>query len=127
MTDKCPCVCHGGDGPHACACPCRVRDAQPVGQGRKDDAGKLEWSLLPKGSSHAVIRVLMFGAKKYGRENWIQVPEARQRYYDALMRHMDAWWQDPKSKDADTGESHLAHAICCAMFLLYLDTNGGCT
>jgi hypothetical protein len=94
---------------------------RPAIDGRKDDAGKLEWSLLPRLVLRPVVRVLMFGAKKYGRENWRHVPDAQRRYYDAAQRHLEAWWNDPSSRDKDTGESHLAHLVCCALFLMGLE------
>ena len=83
---------------------------------------KPRMSLLPKGVLNAVIRVLEFGASKYAENNWQTVTDARRRYYDAMLRHIDAWWQG-EQKDSETGESHLAHAICCAMFLMWLDNN----
>ena len=91
-------------------------------QGKKLDQNKPRMSLLPKGALSAVIRVLEFGASKYAENNWQTVTDARRRYYDAMLRHIDAWWQG-EQKDSETGESHLAHAICCAMFLMWLDNN----
>lgn len=88
----------------------------------KYDGGKNRYSLLPKGAVNAVVRVLEFGAKKYAVDNWKTVPEAKTRYYDAMQRHIDAWWNG-ESKDPETGESHLAHALCCGMFLWWLDAN----
>ena len=37
-----------------------------------------------------------------------------------MQRHIDAWWQG-EQKDPETGEHHLAHAICCGMFLWWFD------
>ena len=89
-------------------------------QGQKFDKNKPRMSLLPKGALNAVIRVLEFGATKYQVDNWKHVPEAKTRYYDAMQRHIDAWWQG-EQKDPETGEHHLAHAICCGMFLWWFD------
>ena len=89
-------------------------------QGKKLDQNKPRMSLLPKGALNAVIRVLEFGATKYQVDNWKHVPEAKTRYYDAMQRHIDAWWQG-EQKDPETGEHHLAHAICCGMFLWWFD------
>ena len=61
-----------------------------------------------------------FGAAKYGQDNWQRVPEARQRYFDAAMRHLLAWW-DGERLDAESGLPHLAHAGCCILFLLWAD------
>ena len=91
-------------------------------QGKKFDQNKPRMSLLPKGALSAVIRVLEFGATKYQVDGWKHVPDAKTRYYDAMQRHIDAWWQG-EQKDPETGESHLAHAVCCALFLMWLDDN----
>jgi len=65
-----------------------------------------------------VIRVLTNGAKKYDDDNWKLVPNAQNRYYDAFMRHLDAY-RDGEWLDKDDKEPHLAHAICNLFFLLW--------
>lgn len=92
-------------------------------EGRKDDGGKYRHSLVPKGVLKEVIAVLMWGAKKYGDENWKTVSNFKERYYNALRRHIDAWWEDGITNDHETGQHHLAHAICCCLFLIWLDRN----
>jgi hypothetical protein len=89
-------------------------------RGRKDDTGKLMWHLVPLPPMEAVVRVLTNGAARYGENNWMDVPNARARYYDAFMRHLQAWWMGEKL-DPDDGEPHLAHAVCCALFLMHFD------
>lgn len=89
-------------------------------QGQKFDQGKLRWSLLPTGTVQEVIKVLEVGAVKYAANNWQQVPDARTRYFDAIMRHLHAWWQGEKI-DPESGLNHLAHAACSILFLLYFD------
>jgi hypothetical protein len=64
--------------------------------------------------------VLEAGAVKYDVENWKVVPDARTRYYDAMNRHIEAWWGGQKH-DPETDIHHLAHAVCCALFLMWLD------
>ena len=88
--------------------------------GEKFDNGKLRFSLLPKGVLNKVITVLEIGAKKYQEENWQHVEGAKTRYFDALHRHVDAWWSGERN-DPETGQHHLAHAVCCAMFLMWFD------
>jgi hypothetical protein len=88
--------------------------------GVKYDNNKLRWSLVPEGVMDEVIQVLEYGAKKYAPDNWKHVPQATTRYYDAAMRHINAWWQG-EGFDAETKRSHLAHAICCLMFLQWLE------
>lgn len=90
-------------------------------EGKKFDVEKPRFSLIPQGVITPVVNVLEFGAQKYSEGNWKLVPNARTRYFDAAHRHLDAWWKGD-SLDLETGESHLAHAICCLMFLLALDS-----
>ncbi len=90
--------------------------------GKKFDNDKLRWSLLPVGTIPVILEVLELGARKYGFENFKLVENARQRYYDALMRHIDAWWTGEKV-DSESGKTHLAHAACCILFLLWFELN----
>ena len=99
-----------------------------IEQGRKDDSAKIRYSLLPVGTVNQVVQVLEYGAStKYEINNWQKVPSARTRYYDAAMRHIDAWWNG-ELLDLDKGDQkgshlpHLAHAICCLMFLMWFDS-----
>lgn len=94
-----------------------VTTSSPATSGRKDDGGKPDWMLLPWRALRSVVRVLMFGAKKYGRDNWRLVPDARNRYWNAAIRHLVAW-QQGEDRDPETGESHLSHAVCCCLFML---------
>lgn len=90
------------------------------GSGLKFDGHKPRWSLMPKGVVLEIIEVLEFGAAKYQENNWQRVDNGRQRYYDALMRHIEAWWLGEK-RDPESGRTHLAHAACCLVFLMWLD------
>ena len=84
--------------------------------GRKFDGGKLEYGLLPPHALEETVKVLTFGAQKYERGNWQRVPDAKRRYFDAMERHIWAWKKGEKL-DPETGINHLAHAMCCLMFL----------
>ena len=88
--------------------------------GRKYDSNKPRYSLLPENIVHNVIQVLEYGAVKYEPGNWKHVPDARTRYYDAAMRHIDDWWNGSEV-DEESSLPHLAHAICCLLFLLWFD------
>ena len=88
--------------------------------GTKNDARKPRMSLMPEDVLREMLAVLEFGAAKYGEDNWKYVPNGTVRYYDAAMRHLDAWWHcDPH--DSESGKSHLAHVMCCVAFLMWLD------
>jgi len=91
-----------------------------VDVGRKDDSGKLRFDLLPFAQVSEVVAVLTAGAKRYGDDNWRQVPEAKRRYLAALLRHVFAYAQGERL-DPDDGLSHLAHAVCCALFLMWFE------
>jgi hypothetical protein len=93
--------------------------------GRKYDYGKLRWGLLPNAAVREVLKVLMRGAEKYDVGNWKHVPDAKRRYYEATMRHMTAWWDSGgQEPDPEWGLSHLAHAGCCLLFLLWFEATG---
>jgi len=85
--------------------------------GRKFDSDKLRWDLIQPLATQAYVDVLTYGAKKYDDHNWRKVPLLRQRYFAAAIRHIWAWWLDERC-DPESGLHHLAHAICCLMFLL---------
>lgn len=94
-----------------------VKDSQNSKTGgRKFDGDKLEYGLLPPLALAATVKVLTFGAQKYERDNWQKVPDSKRRYFDALQRHMWAWKQGEQN-DQESGINHLAHAMCCLMFL----------
>ena len=88
--------------------------------GVKFDQDKPQWTLVPFKAFDHVVEVLTIGARKYAPDNWKKVPNARQRYIDAAFRHMSAYAGGEKL-DAETGKNHLAHAMCCLLFLLAFD------
>ena len=94
-----------------------VEDAHTTGS--KHDSGKPLMGAVPPNAMFAVARVLTFGAEKYGRDNWRQVESAETRYLDAALRHLNAY-QRGEVADPESGESHLAHALCSLMFMLEL-------
>jgi hypothetical protein len=88
--------------------------------GRKFDGGKLQYGLLPPLALRETVKVLTYGAEKYEPDNWRRVPEGPRRYFDAAQRHLWAY-KKGELNDEETGINHLAHAICCLMFMLDLD------
>ena len=85
-------------------------------EGRKFDAEKARWDLLPIESIEEMVQILTMGAKKYGEQNWKKVEAFR--YDAALLRHYAAWKKGEKI-DQESGRSHLAHILCNVAFLLY--------
>lgn len=88
--------------------------------GMKHDQNKLRYSLIPAGALEAIVGVLEYGARKYAPDNWKHVENARERYYNASMRHIQAWWSGEQN-DPETNLPHLAHVACSLMFLMWLD------
>ncbi len=94
-----------------------ITGTKTVMTGVKYDNDKPQWSLLPFKALKEVVDVLTYGAKKYAPDNWKKVPDARRRYIDAGFRHLTAYASGEKL-DSETGKSHLAHAMCCLLYLL---------
>ena len=93
--------------------------------GRKFDGNKLEYGLLPPLALEATVDVLTFGVQKYERDNWKRVPDSKRRYFDAMERHIWAW-KKGEILDPESGKHHLAHAMCCLMFLYEHDIMYSC-
>ena len=85
----------------------------------KADSGKYRPSLVPSQMIRDVAAVREYGVKKYGDpDNWKRVE--RQRYVDAMYRHMLAFVDDPTGLDEESGLPHLWHIECNAAFLAEL-------
>lgn len=89
-------------------------------EGRKNDAGKPRWDLVPLIAVEQVAKVLTFGAAKYAPNSWQRLPDAKGRYLAALLRHL-ASWQEGERKDKESGLPHLAHVATNALFLAWFD------
>jgi hypothetical protein len=90
--------------------------------GAKDDSGKNRMGLLMSGCPNAikgVAEVLTFGANKYSANGWQTVPNAVERYKDALYRHLNAY-ERGELVDEESGLSHLLHATTNLMFIIEL-------
>jgi hypothetical protein len=123
-------------------------DIKPTELGVKQDAGKLDASLLTESMMLAlmapekhlspvglaayrelerieqafledVVKVLEHGVRKYARDNWMHVPDWEQRYTAARNRHI-LGYLDGDDFDDESGLHHLAHAMCCELFLVHM-------
>lgn len=86
-------------------------------EGKKYDNEKPRWELLPVEPIEEVVKVLSHGAQKYSDDNWVHVKPFKPRYYAAALRHIFAWWKGERT-DPESGLHHLAHAVCCLIFLM---------
>lgn len=94
------------------------KQAQQViaGSGLKHDQGKPDMSLLSGIALLKVAEVMSFGKNKYAAHNW-RGGFSWSRPLAACLRHVFAYLGG-EDKDPESGISHLAHAVCCLMFIL---------
>ena len=86
-------------------------------QSAKADAGKPQFTLVPKQIIYAIERVRNYGTQKYSDpDNWKRVEP--DRYWEATLRHILAAWNDYGAKDEESGLLHIEHAACNLAFLL---------
>lgn len=91
------------------------------GSGARFNADKVDLSLIPLSTLEDEARVWMYGEKKYARFNWMKgmawsIPLA------CALRHLAAW-QSGEDIDPESGQTHLAHAMCnLRMLTLYTQT-----
>ena len=85
---------------------------------RIDD--KPMWELLPLQDIEDVVKVYTAGAKKYGPDQWQNLPDGYKRYKAALFRHLVEYekgnWLDP-----ETGCIHLAQVAWNAIAMLHIE------
>jgi len=79
--------------------------------------GKLKWSLVHFKSLIPLVKVLMFGAKKYSPDNWKKRLDKKE-ILESLARHLFAL-MDGEENDRESGESHIGHIMSNAMFYAY--------
>ena len=103
-----------------------IEDDQPESnQEAKADGGKPRPSLVQSALIRADMGVREYGCQKYHKpDNWRNVEASR--YWDALLRHVLAAWDDWQAVDPESGLPHLHHIICNAGFLAqYMEEDGG--
>lgn len=71
----------------------------------------------------AVISIATFGAKKYQRNSWLTVSNAKQRYGDAMVRHQLAMGRG-EQYDPESNLLHHAHFAWNALATLELLLRG---
>ena len=90
------------------------------GSAGKFDGEKLKLSLVPPEIVPAIAEIRHYGTEKYGDpDNWKTIEP--QRYWEALLRHVLASWEDYKAVDPESGMPHLWHIATNASFILALD------
>ncbi len=96
---------------------------KPIEQGLRYNKGKPRMSLIDSYAMEQLAWVLTKGAIKYAPHNWrkgLKISEC----LDSMQRHINAY-NNPHMEDNDpeTGLSHMAHVMCNAMFILWLQVH----
>lgn len=94
--------------------PSTQRD--PTSPGKKYDAGKPEMDLLCPFAIEELAKVLTFGREKYDAWNWSKGIKIS-RLIAAMLRHVFAYARG-EDHDPETDLHHMAHAMCCCMFII---------
>lgn len=84
---------------------------------QKFDTDKPPMELLDAYALEELAKVLAFGKQKYAAENW-RKGLSLSRLLGAMLRHVLAFMRG-EDIDPETGLSHIAHAMCCCMFILW--------
>jgi hypothetical protein len=79
--------------------------------------------LFPPIAMLKAAEVFRLGAAKYGPYNWRDDSVSATVYYSAAMRHLASWF-DGEDIDPESGQSHLAHVLCCMSILLDAESIG---
>jgi hypothetical protein len=87
--------------------------------GLKFDQGKQQWYGLPLEILKPLADVCTAGEKKYKTFNLLNpFEDSNRRFYDSLMRHLEACQIDPLAIDEETGCYHQAQVAFSALLRL---------
>ena len=102
---------------------CKPKDMEQENktEARKNDRldDKLRWELLPLEDVEDIVRVYTAGAKKYGPDQWQNLPDGIRRYKAALLRHL-VEFDKGNEIDEETGCRHLAQVAWNAIAMLHI-------
>ena len=88
----------------------------------KSDHGKAKISLVPTRIIWDIAAIREYGNNKYpegGPDNWTKVE--KQRYKDAMCRHLLGYLEDAHGIDEESGFPHLWHLACNVAFLCEME------
>lgn len=88
--------------------------------GQKFDGDKPDYTLVPPDAYRAVAEVMTAGAKKYSKNNWVNLELSR--VIAAMERHIEAF-KSGEDYAKDSRQHHMAHAIANAMMAYHLCMN----
>lgn len=79
---------------------------------------KPRWDLLPLEDLEEVVLLYNFGCKKYGENQWQNLPNGENRYRGAMLRHLLQHLKG-EEKDKESGCDHLAAVIWNAIAMYH--------
>ena len=102
-------------------CKTKNMEQENKTEARKNDRldDKLRWELLPLEDVEDIVRVYTAGAKKYGPDQWQNLPDGIRRYKAALLRHL-VEFDKGNEIDEETGCRHLAQVAWNAIAMLHI-------
>lgn len=86
---------------------------------------KVPMHCVPSAPLLEVALAMMEGGRKYGTHNYRDMGVRVSTYYDAVMRHIIAWWEG-EDIDPDSGVHHVVKAIACLFVLRDSMCMGNC-
>jgi hypothetical protein len=87
---------------------------------------KIPMHLWPTTATALGSLALLDGMLKYGRSNFRAVGIRASIYYDAMRRHLDAFWEG-EDVDEDSGLPHEAHMLACIAIIIEARAQGNMT
>lgn len=94
-----------------------VEGTKPTNPKDMIGSGKVPIHLWPQTATVLGAMGLLDGALKYGRSNYRAIGIRASIYYDALLRHLIAWFEG-EDIDPDSGLPHMAHFLASAAILV---------
>lgn len=84
---------------------------------------KRSYASTPVTAVQELADAMNSGSEKYGAYSWRMTGADAQTYYDAIRRHLDAWFEG-EDKDPQSGVNHLAHVMASCAILLDAQKHG---
>lgn len=104
---------------HRSAKVIKINDKQMEKPTNPKDAIGIKKAPLSTLPAHVILELgtaMLEGAAKYGRFNYRAIGVRASVYYDALQRHILAWWEG-EDIDPDSGLPHVTKAMSCLLVL----------
>lgn len=95
-----------------------ILSPQEANSATRYNAGKPQWTLFDVSVFEGVVRVLEFGAKKYGVDNW-KKGFKWSSIMNSMYRHLYKWWYKGEENDEESGLPHMDHVACNVYFMLW--------